>query len=77
MPKFIYNARGYLNACVYLGEIDEVSQKPKFAKYHTIKDNAHKKGKFAAFIKGKFPKAQYINFYDKTTGNFMERLYLE
>lgn len=65
--------KNYLNAIAFTpGSSDDIF----FRKYHMIKDNTDAKAKFCAFIKRKFPNVQYVNFYNKATREFTERIYL-
>jgi hypothetical protein len=47
-----------------------------FLKYRNISDTDKAKGKFLLFA-AKFPGAEYVNWYDKKTKAFIERVYLK
>jgi hypothetical protein len=65
----------YYNAIVYCSEKEGRLQQ-HFLKFHSIKNNQHRVGKFLDFVKNKFPSAQHVNFYDKANRQFVERIYL-
>jgi len=50
-------------------------ERPKKYK-HGIKDRQHTIDKFCNDMRQKWPAAQYVNFYDKRTQVFKERVYL-
>lgn len=57
------------NAIVVIEEVPT-----KFVKYHNI--NIDNLARFKKFVKGKFEKARYVNFYDKDTKQFIRREYV-
>ena len=61
----------YLNAVA----IDWIDGKPKGRKYHAIKNNATYQAAFIKMIMEKFPACTHVNFYNKETGKFAERIY--
>ena len=73
MDPLKYQRNQYCNAIVCCQDHDKVWS---FKKYHTIQYNDIKIEKFAKFVKREFPNAQYINFYDKDTRAYLDRLYL-
>lgn len=75
MPKFFYKI-AYLNAIIYTAE-SSGNTGGHFQKYHSIKNTPVHISKFCAFAKGKFPSAKHVNFYNKETKRFVERIYLE
>lgn len=75
MPKFIYQIK-YFNAIIYTQQPEGV-KRGHFQKYHAIKNTQQHISNFLAFAKQKFPSAQYVNFYNKETKRFIERIYLE
>jgi hypothetical protein len=70
--KFEYQIK-YFN-CIAFGM---ESGKERFIKYHSVKNTDHHREQFIQFLKNKFPFVQYVNFYDKETKKFYERVYLE
>lgn len=66
----------YFNCIVFCAE-KEGRKATNFLKYHGIKNTDRHKGKFLSFVKKKFPSAQHVNFYDKETKSFIEKIYLE
>lgn len=72
MPKFLYQIN-YFNAIVCCLDAEKWS----FKKYHNIRNTDKHLSNFLAFAKDKFPGAQYVNFYNKDTKRFYERIYLE
>ena len=48
----------------------------QFLKYRNISDTDAAKGRFLKFA-AKFAGAEYVNFYDKHTRAFIERIYLQ
>lgn len=66
----------YFNCIIYCSEKEGRAQ-THFLKYHSIKNTDRHKGEFLAFAKKKFASAQYVNFYDKVTKQFVERIHLE
>jgi hypothetical protein len=75
----IYNYRRTFKERYLIGiVIAVIDGKPTGKKYvHNIKDTTHYKGKFCNDMKRKWPTATHVNFYDKTTGEFSERIELE
>lgn len=57
-------------ALVYVEEIPA-----RFIKYHNI--NSDNTARFIKFVTGKFPKAKYVNFYNKDTIQFIRREYVK
>lgn len=73
MPKFLFQIR-YFNAIIICIDADGRSSGKK---YRAIKNTPQHVGKFLAFAKEKFPDARHVNFYNKETKNFVERIHLE
>lgn len=71
MPKFLYQIK-YFNCIVCCNDGGEWS----FKKYRRIKNSQRHIEQFLLFAKNKFPAAQYVNFYNKQTKHFIERIYL-
>ena len=63
-----------LTAIIYCDR-PQVSGK-QFLKYRTVDGSSKGLSKFLAFA-AKFPGAQYVNLYDKRTGEFRARIYLQ
>jgi len=80
-----YKAPGYLNAIIVIVILpgafyttDQLATQKEgkiFLKYRNIKDDDFHKWKFARFAM-QFPGAWYINFYDRITRAYKERMYL-
>jgi hypothetical protein len=64
----------YFNCIVIVPDVDG---KPQGKKYHNIRNNNFTISKFLGFAKGKFPNATHVNFYNKVSKSFVERIYLE
>lgn len=66
-----YKAYGYLNAIIFHGTDPQNLQA---ASYHNIKDTPGKMQKFYRFAEGKFPKIQYVNWYNAITKKFSRQV---
>ena len=64
----------YFNCIVIVPDADG---KVNGKKYHAIKNTPVHIGNFLSFAKKKFPLAQHVNFYNKETKSYVERIYLE
>lgn len=64
----------YLTAIIYTRE-PQINGR-QFLKYRNIPTWEPKKSEFLAFA-AKFPTAEHVNFYEKDTKKFVERIYLE
>jgi hypothetical protein len=62
----------YMTAIVFLNNQLEVMPK----KYKNIRDQASSVEKFERVVCSKFPTAYYINYYLKSDGSFIKRVYL-
>ncbi len=66
--------RNYLTAIIYCSEKQVNGM--QFLKYRNIGKDERRKGQFLSFA-AKFPGAEYVNFYDRETKAFIERIYLK
>ena len=66
----------YFNCIVYCSE-REGKKQTNFLKYHGIKNNQLKIANFLQFVKSNFKSAQHVNFYNKETAQYVDRIYLE
>lgn len=72
--KFTYPQK-YLVAFVFVATGAGGYEVKKYR--HNIKDNIRYVAKFCRDMKTKFPAAEYINFYDKASNLFKERIHLQ
>jgi hypothetical protein len=64
-----------LTAIIYC-EVPQPVTGNQFLKYRNIENNNDAKSSFLLYA-SKFVGAQYVNFYDKKTRRFVERIYLQ